>query len=83
MHASLAFLIGEMTDKGKFRAEPNDFVNRYWHNLSRDKNGEMKFNVVKETGGLHLKIPQPVGLVDVSDFVSPDLLVAPQRPQVF
>ncbi len=62
---------------------PNGFVNRYWHSFSRDKNGEMKFNVIKKSGRFHLQIPQPVGLVDVSDFVSPELLEAPERPEVF
>jgi hypothetical protein len=70
-------------DASKVLTLPTEFMNRYWHAFSRDQKGEMKFNVVNQRGRLHLQIPQPVGLVDVADFVSPDLLIAPEPPQVF
>jgi hypothetical protein len=59
---------------------PKTFINRYWHSLSRDEKGEIKFNIVREHGSFYLRIPQPTGLVDISAFVQKDALNPLERP---
>lgn len=55
---------------------PKSFVNRYWHNFSRDEKGEVKFNVVRDRGRFYIRLPEPVGLTDISEFVSKQSVVA-------
>jgi uncharacterized protein (DUF736 family) len=55
---------------------PKDVVRRYWHCWSRDENGEMKFNVVRQKGRYYLQVPEPVGLVEADGFVERERIVA-------
>jgi len=55
---------------------PKAFINRHWHHFSRDGIGEIKFVVMRERGSFYVQLVQPVGKVDVSEYVEKDRVVA-------
>jgi len=58
---------------------PKTFFDRYAKQMSRDKKGQIKFNVSKRNGRFFLQIPDPVGWKDVTDYTEKQPLVCPHQ----
>lgn len=58
-------------------------MNRYWHNLSKDTKGEVKFSIVRGRGQFYIRLLEPVGLVDISEFVGKERVFAALTKAVF
>jgi len=69
------------TDAARVIHLPRPFVNRWWHSLSRDKKGEIKFKVVKHHGHFCIDPLKPADRVDVSEFVENEPLVCAVRKE--
>ena len=53
---------------------PRSFIDRYAGQMSVDGRGEVKFNIRRDGGKWLLEVPQPVGPLDISGYVSPEEL---------
>jgi hypothetical protein len=56
---------------------PKRFLDKYARNMSKDHKGQVKFNVTRSNGRFYLLIPEPVGSVDVMEYVDSEPLVCP------
>jgi hypothetical protein len=61
---------------------PRTFIDRYAKQLSEDNKGEVKFNILREAGKWLLEVPQPVGPVDVSSYLSREELTCRRREYI-
>ncbi len=58
---------------------PKRFLDKYARNMSRDHKGQIKFNVTRLNSRFSLLIPEPVGSVDVMEYVDRELLLCPHQ----
>jgi hypothetical protein len=56
---------------------PKTFFDRYGKQMSHGKKGQLKFNVSKRNGHFFLQVPDPVGLIDVTNYTEQEPLVCP------
>jgi len=56
---------------------PKTFFHRYGRQLSRDKKGQVKFNIAQRNGRFALQVPGLVGWVDVTDYLEGEPLHCP------
>jgi len=62
---------------------PTEFMNRYWHSFSIDKNDEMKFHIGKERGIWNITLLKPIGPVEISEFVEKEPVVVQETDAVY
>lgn len=56
---------------------PKSFLDRHTRQMSRDKKGQVKFNVERRNGTFSLQVPKPIGRLDVTDYVEREPLICP------
>jgi hypothetical protein len=54
---------------------PMTFMTRYGRQMSRDGKGQVKFNVSRRNGRFLLQVPEPVGWLEIMEYVESDPLV--------
>jgi len=59
---------------------PKTFLDKYERNMSKDHKGQVKFNVTLSNGRFCLLIPEPVGSVDVMEYLDGEPLVVALSP---
>jgi hypothetical protein len=58
---------------------PKSFLDRHTRQMSRDKKGQIKFNIERRNGTFSLQVPKPIGRLDVTDYVESEPLICPRR----
>jgi len=56
---------------------PKSFFDRFARQMSRDRKGQVKFNVARRNGQFFLQLPDPVGWIPVADYVESKPLNCP------
>ena len=62
---------------------PKHFLEKIGRDLSKDDKGQVvKFNVLRQNGRFSLQIPEPVGPVDVTEFVDGEPFICPHSSNI-
>jgi hypothetical protein len=62
---------------------PKSFLDRYMRQMSRDKKGQIKFNIERRNGTFSLLLPKPIGRLDLRNYVESEPLICPRRTDEF
>lgn len=65
-------------DESVVIALPRSFIDRHWHSLSKDAKREVKFSILRERGRFFIRLSEPTGLVDVSEFLRGERVISPE-----
>ena len=57
---------------------PKSFFERYGRQTSRDRNGQVKFNVAARDGRFSVQVPDPIGWIDVTEYADTKPLICPR-----
>jgi hypothetical protein len=58
---------------------PESFFDHYARQMSRDRKGQVKFNVARRNGQFFLQVPDPVGWIPVAEYVEGKPLICPHK----
>jgi hypothetical protein len=62
---------------------PKSFLDRHVQQMSRDKKGQIKFNIERRNETFSLQVPKPIGRLDVTNYVESEPLICPHRSDEF